>query len=170
LEDVRHLDQNSGHCFPSGTPILLPSGAHRPIDSLRPGDTVLSFDPAAFNGRGGLVEKRVTRLFGNVTDTWIVLSWVENGERRELTVTPGHRFLDAKGGFRPIEEILQTDATIILEDGGEARVTGEVIHYSEETARLYEQAEGMVSQSIGGLALAPEVRKGWQDCDSKLAA
>ncbi|MBL6431020.1 MAG: hypothetical protein HPM95_06480 [Alphaproteobacteria bacterium] len=40
----------------------------RRIAEVHSGDTVLSFDPSADNGRGGLVPKRVTRTFTNITE------------------------------------------------------------------------------------------------------
>ena len=121
---------------------------------------MLAFDPHSDATRGGLNEKRVTRVFENITDCWVVLS---NG----LTVTPGHHFLDAPGRFRPIADILETDRQIVLEDGSVADVTGEYIHYSEETAHLYEQAEGYVTAEVGNLALAPIYKKGWKTYNSR---
>lgn len=148
MEIFRELISQGPHCFPSGTPIQLASGQIAHIDALRRGDEIAAFSGAQFGGRGGLASKRVTRLFHNVTDTWVTLS---NG----LTVTPGHHFLDAFGNFRTIADILETDGQVVLEDGSVTKVTGEYIHYSEQTANLYEQAEGCVSATVGNLALAP---------------
>ncbi len=68
--------------------------------------------------------------FENITDVWVQLS---NG----MTVTPGYHFLDAKGNFRTISDILATDSQIVLADGTLAKVTGEYIHYSVETADMF---------------------------------
>ena len=141
------------HCFSSVTPISLPDGSVKQISDVRPGDIVLAFDPAQDNGQGALRPCRVTRLFHNSTEEWIELS---NG----LTVTPGHHFLDAQGGFRTIEDILATDGTIVLEDGSLQKVTGRRIHYSGETAHLYEESEAQIA-TRGALALAPAA-PGWQ--------
>ena len=88
-----------GHCFPAGTLISTPSGAV-PIETIRPNDIILSFDESVVRGRGTLVPKRVVRLFHNETEEWLRLTWREDGEDHELTVTPGHRFVDAAGRFR----------------------------------------------------------------------
>ena len=115
------------HCFPSGTLIAVPDGTSS-IDSLRPGDVVLSFDPSVDFGRGALVPKRVVRLFRNETDEWLRLTWREGDEDRELTVTPGHRFLDAAGLFRRIAAIIgDAQPTVVLADGSLAEVRAERI-------------------------------------------
>jgi len=139
-------------CFPAGTEIHLSDGSTKPIENIRTGDEVAAFDGDVF---GGLEGKRVVRLFENITDSWIKLS---NG----LTVTPGHRFLDSKGGFRSVDAILADDGIVIDENGAELSVSGEIIRYSEETADLFEQAEGYVAQSNGAVALAPIYKKGWK--------
>lgn len=143
------------HCFPAGTAIRLFDGETRPVERLRLEEVVYSYDPDAQTPAAVGLPKRVTNLFQNITDSWIVLS---NG----LTVTPGHHFLDAFGKFRTIEDILRTDSQIVLADGTITNVTGEYIHYSEATAHLYEQAEGYVSATVGNLALAPVYKKGWK--------
>ena len=165
-------------CFPAGTSVRLSDGSATAIENVRVGDSVAAFDGDLFRGRGGLEGKSVVRLFENITDTWIKLSFAsgltsrtgpdmtldvvsdagpahspsgartenslsDNHEHpKELTVTPGHHFLDSKGEFRPIEDILATDGQIVLEDGSVANVTGEYVQYSAETADLFEQAEG----------------------------
>jgi len=132
-------------CFPSGTEIHLSDGTSSAIEAIHPGDEVAAFDGGLFRGRGALEGKHVVRLFENITETWIKLS---NG----LTVTPGHRFLDAAGGFRSIDAILADDGILVNEAGELEEVLGEVIRYSAETADLFEQAEGYVAQSNGPVA------------------
>ncbi|SDU13676.1 hypothetical protein SAMN05428979_1846 [Stappia sp. ES.058] len=123
---------------------------------LAPGDLVLSFDPGTFKGRGGLVPKRVTRIFANITEEWLRLTWVENDEENELVTTPGHHFLDRIGNFPQIERMIAGGAaTVILADGSEATVTAERIVYCAETADMFEQAEGWVTPEVGNLALKP---------------
>ncbi len=97
--------------------------------------------------------KRVVRLFHNETEEWLRLSWREGGEDRELTVTPGHRFLDAEGRFRPIDEII-TDAapTVVLADGSLAQVRAERIVWSEDTRHLFEEVEAVAMAAGDGLA------------------
>jgi len=50
-----------------------------------------------------------------------------------------------------------------------ATVTGETIRYSKDTADLYEQAEGYVARTEGGLALAPVYKKGWKTYNFEVA-
>ncbi|SDG20179.1 intein N-terminal splicing region, partial [Rhodobacter capsulatus] len=140
------------HCFPAGTAVLTVKG-HVPIDSLLPGDLVLAFDPSADLGRGALVPKRVVRLFQNETEEWLRLTWREGGEDRELTVTPGHRFLDAEGRFRRIDEIIEDAApTVVQADGALARVRAERIVWSEATRHLFEEVETVTMAAGNGLA------------------
>ena len=139
-------------CFPSGTEVLTIQGPV-PIESIILDDFVLAFDPSADLGRGALVPKRVTRLFHNETEEWLRLSWRESGEDRELTVTPGHRFLDANGGFRRIDEIIEDAApTVVLADGSLAQVRAERIVWSQETRHLFEEAEAVAMAAGDGLA------------------
>lgn len=165
-------------CFPVGTMVdmwpkgLIPDadgvfdGAEvragtwqEPIEEVTAGDQVVSFDKA-----GNLKPASVTRLFRNITDTWVELS--REGETEPfLTATPGHRFLDEHGGFTEIGKMLERGggkARVVLEDGSLAEVTGEIIRYSAETAHLYEEAEEVRTRTVGGLALQPEVVKGWR--------
>lgn len=120
---ARDLDYNQPpvempeFCFPAGTLIHVATGQVS-IESLHPGDLVLAFDPSGDLGRGALVPKRVVRLFHNETEEWLRLTWREGSEECELTVTPGHRFLDTMGNFRRIDEIiLAGQPTVVLADG-----------------------------------------------------
>lgn len=61
-------------CFPAGTTIQLADGDSSPIENLRLGCLVVSFDGCTLNGRGGIEGKRVVRLFENITDVWLKLS------------------------------------------------------------------------------------------------
>ncbi|CTQ34811.1 hypothetical protein [Jannaschia rubra] len=139
-------------CFPAGTPVATSSGSVS-IEIIRPGDVVFSFDASADDGRGALVPARVVRLFSNETTEWLRLSWTEGGAACELTVTPGHRFLDADGTFRRIDAILKDAAPrVVLENGTMADVTAERIVWSEATADLYEAALPMARAAGDGLA------------------
>ncbi len=103
-DDLRNFDGWKGpKCFPAGTAIRLADGSEKAIEHIGGADHVQSFDASGVFGRGVTVSKRVTRVFTNITDTWISLS---NG----LVVTPGHHFLDAFGSFRSIAN--QTMSTI----------------------------------------------------------
>ncbi|HEX8166342.1 MAG TPA: Hint domain-containing protein [Beijerinckiaceae bacterium] len=100
-------------CFLAGTPILMADGTEKPIEEVRAGDRVMSFDAKKDKGRGGLVPGEVVRTFQNVTKTIIDL--------HGLKVTPGHRFLTGEGTFETIAEILRRDGTIVTVDRGEVR-------------------------------------------------
>ena len=139
-------------CFPAGVPIAVPGGA-TPVEALSLGDLVFAFDPSGDLGRGALVPKRVVRLFHNETTEWLRLSWQEGGEERDLTVTPGHRFLDYEGRFRRIDEII-TDVrpTVVLADGSLSQVNAERIAWSNETRHLFEEVEAVAMAAGDGLA------------------
>jgi hypothetical protein len=81
--------RKEARCFPASTPIRISRTASTPISRLRPGDTVLAFDPRANRGRGALVARRVARLYRNTTTEWVRLRWVEEGAAREVVSTPG---------------------------------------------------------------------------------
>jgi Ca2+-binding RTX toxin-like protein len=152
-------------CFPASTAIAISLTETRPICDIRPGDTVLAFDPAADLGRGALVPRKVVRLYRNTTEEWVRLTWVENGveggEHKELVATPGHHFLDQFGKFPPLEEMLQNGrATVVLASGELAEVAAESIVYSAHTAHLFEQAQA-VGMVAGNAALKPQMINGW---------
>jgi hypothetical protein len=149
-------------CFPATTLVQTSLTGWRPIADLRAGDVVLAFDPAADLGRGALVPRRVTRLYRNTTTEWIRLSWMENGEPRELVATPGHHFLDSAGTFPTIAELTRDGrARVVLASGEVAEVLAERIVWSQETAHLYEAAHALAATD-GATALKPEAAQAWQ--------
>ncbi len=137
------------HCFEGSTPVVSPVGTID-IKTVQPGSVVLSFDD-----EGRLTHGKVARVFRGITDSWLILSC-------GLTVTPGHRFLNERGGFERIDAIVARGGCIVLEDGTLSRVTAERIVYSEATRHLYEEAEEAVALTAGSSALKPEVRRGWR--------
>lgn len=149
-------------CFPSFTLIQTGLDTWKPISEISVGDVVLAPDPSADLGRGELVPRRVTKVYRNTTTEWIKLSWVENGEAKELFATPGHHFLDEFGQFPPLEDMVtEGRATVVLASGELAEVSAERIVYSAETAHLFEQAHsyGMIA---GNAALQPVGMDAWQ--------
>ncbi|QQM33128.1 hypothetical protein JET14_22010 (plasmid) [Martelella lutilitoris] len=172
VELLKHIDGRidaaigqarfGNYCFPADTTILVSTTKTERIADLRVGDTVLAFDAAAEMGRGALVEKRVVRLYRNTTTEWLKLSWMENGEPRELVVTPGHRFLTETGAFEKIGDMLENGrARIVLASGVVVEATAEKIVYSQETAGLFERAR-TYGVSSGNAALAPVEQDAWQ--------
>lgn len=68
--DMMSLDLSDlSNCFARGTLVQVPGGL-KPIEDIVPGDLVMAFDKF-----GGLAPKRVVRLFHNVTDCWLELSF-----------------------------------------------------------------------------------------------
>lgn len=109
-----YRDTPSGlNCFLAGTPIRMADGTEKPIEAVKAGDWVMSFDAAENGGRGGLVPGRVSRTFQNVTRTVIDL--------HGLKVTPGHHFLTGEGTFEAIAAILQKDGTVVTAEAVEVR-------------------------------------------------
>ncbi|MCA1242068.1 hypothetical protein LC092_06440 [Stappia stellulata] len=140
-------------CFPSGT-LIQGYLFEKNIKFVLPNDIIFSFDPSDNNGRGGLVPRRVTRTFTNITEEWLRLKWVENGEEKELVTTPGHHFLDRFGNFPQIERLIADGAaTVILADGSEATVTAGRIVCSAATDDRFAQAIGWVTPSNRGRVL-----------------
>lgn len=137
------------NCFSSHCKVSTDRGAI-PITSVRSGDTVLSFDK-----KRALTFSTVTDILHNVTDTWLHLS-------TGTYVTPGHRYLRPDGSFMEIQDIVAGDGQIVSEDGSVVTVTAEIIRYSEETRHLFEEAEMLVYRTEVGLALAPEIKRGWK--------
>lgn len=141
---------SENNCFASGVVVQLSGGFEKPISEIVAGDVVLSFDAS-----GALVPGRVTQLLPNVTDTFLRLS---NG----TVVTPGHRYLRPDGSFLEIAEIVAGDGRVVDQNGQVLTLTAEVLRYSAETAHLFEEGEVLAYHEAGGLALAPELKRGWK--------
>ena len=103
---TRVLD--GGGCFAAGTLITLSDGTTIPIESIAPGDLILSYDAA-----GTLVPGRVTRTFRNEVSHLL--------DVHGLKVTPGHVTLCGDGMFAgrhvPIIDILLSDGALVKADG-----------------------------------------------------
>ena len=100
------------HCFLAGTPISMWDGTAKPIEHVRPGDVVTSYDED-----GNLVPGRVSKTKENrvkhVLDVF------------GLMVTPGHVTFCGEGKFEgrhvPIIDILRSDGALVLKDGSMKR-------------------------------------------------
>lgn len=116
---VQQFGEAPSPCFAAGTPIWLADGTTRPIEDIKVGDLVLAFDSNEFLGRGPLRPRRVTRLFRNVTDHWLLLSSkrVRGASSKTIAVTSAHRFLSTDGAFRRIDEIIAGDSSVLFADG-----------------------------------------------------
>lgn len=91
----------------------MSDGTEKPIELIRPGDMVASFDVTADGGRGALVGKRVVRTF--VSENLIVIDF--HGTK----ITPGHAYLCGdgphEGRFKQIMNIVRADGAVVLADG-----------------------------------------------------
>lgn len=112
----------------------MADGTEKPIEDVQVGDSVMAFDPAADNGLGETVPKRVSRLYRNATDTIIDL--------RGLKVTPGHHVLSDNGEWMTIAEVLRLDRCIVEDRNGQPTLvrarTGMVKGTAEDTPILIE--------------------------------
>ncbi len=90
-------------CFPPAALISLSFGQTKAISSIRIGDTTLAFDPSRKNAIEALVPCRVTRLFHNVTESWIRVHFPDFPGQAEITATPGHHMAKPGGGFAALE-------------------------------------------------------------------
>lgn len=99
-------------CFLAGTPISMWDGTKKPIEFVKPGDLVTSYDKD-----GNLVPGRVSKTKENrvkhILDVF------------GLMVTPGHVTLCGEGKFEgqhvPMIDILRSDSALVLEDGSMKR-------------------------------------------------
>jgi hypothetical protein len=150
-EILRLISDQARRCFTGDTAISTADGGSKPIAEIRVGDVVMSFDPTADGGRGALVPKRVKRLFRNTTTEWIKLTWLENGEAKELVATPGHHILDKTGVFTRLDLMVQNGkAEVVLASGEVVEAKAELITYSAETAHLFEQAASHTQSAANG--------------------
>ncbi|MBF9232322.1 hypothetical protein [Microvirga alba] len=155
------------HCFPAGTKVDMADGSQKSIEQICPGDYVLAFaakGAQSFN----LKACKVVRLFSGITEKWLVLRFdaprqsSADATSEELVTTPGHRFLTTNGDFKRIDEILASDAQVVLRDGSVVAVSAKQIVYSEKTAHLFEEAKHDCQISHGNITLDPQVEAGWK--------
>ena len=97
-----------GHCFLAGTAISMWKAPDKPIEDIRVGDWVTSYDKD-----GNLVPGRVKRLFRKTVRHIL--------DVHGMKVTPGHVTLCGEGQFKgrhvPIIDILRSDGALVHKDG-----------------------------------------------------
>ena len=159
------LDQ----CFASGTEILLADGQTLPIEDIRSGMMVASFTSDEF-GRSSLTSQKVVRLYRNVTDQFLELTF-EDG-RPAVYVTPGHAFLDETGSFTKIGDLLRLGggaARIVDASGQLLNVQARTLLYSAENKHLFDQAGKEHVATGSGAAAAVLPSEGWQTYNFEVA-
>jgi hypothetical protein len=151
-------------CFPAGTLIAMADGSRKPIELIGAGDRVLGF--AGHDPFGRLVAGRVSKLFRNVTERWLALTFLDGGT---LSATPGHEMLAADGRFARLDQLVSWQAdgtgrvTLVGENGALRPARAETIRFSAATAHLYPLADAAAlaqghqtaAQTFGNLALPP---------------
>jgi len=113
------LAQSGEGCFLGGTEISMWDGTKKPIEEIRVGDLITSYDD-----NGKLVPRPVTRTMTHRVKHIL--------DVHGLMVTPGHVTLCGDGHFDgqhvPIIDILRSDGALIKEDGTKVRAgTNEVV-------------------------------------------
>ncbi|MEP1519798.1 hypothetical protein [Ascidiaceihabitans sp.] len=99
------------NCFVGCTSIETWTGISKPIEHIRPGDIVTSYD-----ANGNLVPAKVTRTF--VNEATHILDFFSTG------VTPGHVFFCGEGHFKD-QHVTLLD--ILRSDGGVVDASGKII-------------------------------------------
>lgn len=107
-----HFFKRNPECFLAGTPVTMANGETKPIENVRTGDWVMSYD-----AEGNLRPGRVARTFVNEVPHVL--------DVHGMMVTPGHATLCGDGAMAgqhvPIIDILCADAALVREDGTHVR-------------------------------------------------
>jgi hypothetical protein len=102
----------SDECFLAGTMISMWDGTRKPIEQIRAGDIVVSYDKDG-NRKPGRVTRTMTGDAKQILDV------------HGMMVTPGHATLCGDGRFAgrhvPILDILRSDGALVREDGTKIR-------------------------------------------------
>ncbi|KZL26213.1 calcium-binding protein [Pseudovibrio sp. Ad37] len=150
-------------CFAAGTLISLPDGSSQPIELLSEASEVSSYKGSFELGRSSLEAGTVVKLYQNVTQEFLRLSFADG--REPLIVTPGHAFLDETGGFTKIGELVDDgngSARVIDQSGSVVEVTSELLRFDADTADLFERSSKRTIYADGQCVLDEEVPEGWK--------
>jgi len=130
-------------CFLAGTLISMSSGPPKPIQEIREGDSVRSYD-----SNGNLVSGRVVRTMQNTVQNIL--------DVHGLMVTPGHITLCGDGRFNgqhvPMIDILRSDGSFVKEDGSKIRACTNC-ELGSDGDRLIKTVAGVLS-SDGSLVIS----------------
>lgn len=108
--DIKITDQCDGgctYCFPEGTPVQLPNGTQKSIETITEGDKVLSYDDKA----NKCVIGEVSRLFKREYNGELI-----GIELNGVTTwcTPNHKILTKNRGLVQASDITLTDDIVTV--------------------------------------------------------
>ena len=130
---------DTGRCFAAGTMIRMADGSEKPIEEIRIGDQVMSFDVP----NGELGASTVMQTFE--TSDQLVIDF------HGTNVTPGHVYACADGQFRMLIDILEQDGAIVIADGRHIRArTGYEVGTDEDAIVMVG-----LGQDDGGMTFVP---------------
>jgi RHS repeat-associated protein len=119
--------------FVAGTPVLLADGGSKPIEKLKPGDTVKATDAET-----GLTEPRqvTATITGSGDKSLVELTLVGagaggGGPPAEVTATAGHKFYSPAKGWIPAGELKAGD--ILRDSRGNTVTVAETAEYTSTT-------------------------------------
>ena len=140
------VDFDREKCFLAGTPIDMWDGTQKPIEYIKPGDVVLSYD-----ADGTLKPGKVKRTFENRVRHVL--------DVHGLMVTPGHATLCGDGKFKgrhvPMIDILRSDGALVAKNGSLIRAAtncpvGSMGDRKVPAVAVRREADGSVSVSDRG--------------------
>ncbi len=162
-EARKHKAFDGEKCFAAGTLVSLPDGTTTPIEKLTHTLHVASFDDGIDAGRSALHAGKVVKLYHNVTQEFLRLSFADG--REPLVVTPGHAFLDGTGEFTKIGELVEAgngSARVVDQTGEVIEVSAELLRFGEATADLFERSSTRSVFVDGKCVLKEDVSEGWK--------
>ena len=125
-------------CFLAGVGVLMADGSLKPIEDVRVGDRVRSFDKD-----GVLTPSTVVEVYPGQTHEWLKLP---NG----VEVTAGHAFLTANGDFQPVGEMVRAGVGGVDAEGGAVDLTGAETVSSETAVPVYNFEVDLTHTYIAG--------------------
>lgn len=163
-------------CFLAGVSVQTNQGLYEKIESLRPGDQLLSYAggldaraPDAIDAP--LVPKRVMAVHTNITRDLIEVRYMHpvDGEPVTVHMTPGHVMLTASGQWVEARRALMAGECFVTAEGEAVEVAWRLLRFESEEGRqltaqggAFAQASQLVTHDEHGLALAPRWETGWR--------
>jgi hypothetical protein len=98
--DIKSAYKKPAPCFLTDTLILRPDGTSTPIQHIKVGDEVATFNGDDNLGRGVLQTGKVRQVFGNITREVIGITYHVAGQNHTLYHTPKHVMMTESGKFK----------------------------------------------------------------------